>query len=111
MASRRREGDERHRERRRVDGVEVDVQVLRRRWRREGSRPHTHRRTQTHTGQKSGILAFWGWDRATLEADTDIIATINRDDVPDCCSGAGPFVVLGQNAGKISRDDAGLLLV
>ena len=65
--------------------------------------------TYTHTGQKSGILAFWGWDRATLEADTDIIATINRDDVPDCCSGAGPFVVLGQNAGKISRDDAGLV--
>ena len=54
-------------------------------------------------------MAFWGWDRATLEADTDIIATINRDDVPDCCSGAGPFVVLGQNAGKISRDDAGLV--
>ena len=55
-------------------------------------------------------MAFWGWDRATLEADTDIIATINRDDVPDCCSGAGPFVVLGQNAGKVSRDDAGSVI-
>ena len=64
----------------------------------------------SNTGQKSGILAFWGWDRATLEADTDIIATINRDDVPDCCSGAGPFVVLGQNAGKVSRDDAGSVI-
>ena len=81
---------------------------MRGRW----SRRDTHRdKTQkNHTGQKSGILAFWGWDRAALEADTDIIATINRQDVPDCCSGAGPFVVLGQNAGKIKRDDAGSVI-
>ena len=57
--------------------------------------------------QKSGILAFWGWDRATLEADDDIIETINRQDAPDCCSAASRTVVLEMDAAKLKRDDQG----
>mmetsp|Transcript_24051 Transcript_24051/g.72159 ORF Transcript_24051/g.72159 Transcript_24051/m.72159 type:complete len:896 (-) Transcript_24051:96-2783(-) len=56
---------------------------------------------------KSSILAFWDYDRAALEADDDILATINNADAPDCCAAAGRTVTLERVAARLERDESG----
>ena len=48
--------------------------------------------------QKSGVLAFWNWDRAALEADDDVLATLNAP-ARDCCSPRGRETNLEDVAG------------
>lgn len=59
--------------------------------------------------QKEGILAFWDWNRTKLEADNDVLATINAKlgNAGDCCSPWSRTLQLENIAAKVSRDDEG----
>jgi len=50
-------------------------------------------------------LAFWGYDRATFDADKDIMATINSI-TSDCC-GFGPFVSIDRVFGSTNSMEQG----
>jgi len=55
--------------------------------------------------QKKGILAFWDWNRTKLEADTNIIATVNSYIKTDCCDPDSRFVSLPSVAAKYEYTD------
>ena len=59
--------------------------------------------------QKAGILAFWNWDRATLEADPDVVETVNAA-ARDCCSPAGRAATVDRVAAKVERDPTGRVM-
>mmetsp|Transcript_3339 Transcript_3339/g.10461 ORF Transcript_3339/g.10461 Transcript_3339/m.10461 type:complete len:968 (-) Transcript_3339:97-3000(-) len=59
--------------------------------------------------QKSGVLAFWNWDRAALEADDDVLATLNAP-ARDCCSPRGRETNLEDVASKLTRDESGRIV-
>lgn len=55
--------------------------------------------------QKSGILAFWDWNRTKFDLDDDLIATINEPAKPDCCDPSSRVVSLPDVAAKFEYDD------
>ena len=55
---------------------------------------------------KSSVLAFWNYSRAALEADEDILGTVNGVR-GDCCSPRSRVADLDAVAAKLRRDEAG----
>ena len=50
--------------------------------------------------QRTGVLAFWDWNRTKFEHDPNITATINREDVPNLHDVGENYVVLRNSAAK-----------
>ena len=60
--------------------------------------------------QRSGILAFWDWNRTKFEADGDLVATVNRVDVPNRHLTREAFVDLRNVASGYARDENGTVV-
>lgn len=57
--------------------------------------------------QKASILAFWNYSRAALEADGDIVATVNSKTAYDCCSPTARTADVDRVAARLTRDGDG----
>lgn len=60
--------------------------------------------------QRSGILAFWDWNRTKFELDDDILATVNNPTVPNLNDENERYVVLRNWASDYEHDANGTVV-